>query len=180
MNISMTNEQKRAYEWAMKQNFQSVAARYAKVLAELVQSVFQTPVGNPLTLDQMREMEGEKVLLYRMKSTEPMEPGTVKQNGDVLGDAGMLAYHELYLETWVAFSYIPSSIDREAWEPCEWCGTCESCKHATKSPYDEPCLPCLFEQNGAMSKFEPAGFCKYCGRPLTPEAWAMLEKRLRG
>lgn len=23
-------------------------------------------------------------------------------------------------------------------------------------------------------------FCGECGRPLTPEAWAMLEKRLRG
>ena len=69
----------------------------------------------PLTLEQLREMDGQKVLLYRMKSTEPLEPGTVKQNGDVLGDAGMLAYHELYLETWVAFTYHPAHIDREAW-----------------------------------------------------------------
>lgn len=59
----------------------------------------------PLTLEQLENMEGQKVLLYRMRSTEPLELGTVKQNGDVLGDAGMLAYHELYLETWVAFSY---------------------------------------------------------------------------
>lgn len=61
--------------------------------------------GTPLTAEELQDMEGQKVLIYRMKSTEPLEPGTVKRNGDVLGDAGMLAYHELYLETWVAFSY---------------------------------------------------------------------------
>lgn len=68
----------------------------------------------PLTLDQLREMQGEKVVLYRMKSTEPLEIGTVKENGDVLGDAGMLAYHELYLETWVAFSVAPA---QQRWIP---------------------------------------------------------------
>lgn len=65
-------------------------------------------LGKPLTLEQLREMQCEKVVLYRMKSTEPLETGTVKENGDVLGDAGTLAYHELYLETWVAFSVAPA------------------------------------------------------------------------
>lgn len=32
----MTPEQKQAYEWAKNQNYTSVAARYAKVLADLV------------------------------------------------------------------------------------------------------------------------------------------------
>ena len=70
--------------------------------------------GNPLTLEQLREMQCEKVVLYRMKSTEPLETGTVKENGDVLGDAGTLAYHELYLETWVAFSVAPA---QQRWIP---------------------------------------------------------------
>ena len=70
--------------------------------------------GKPLTLDQLREMQCEKVVLYRMKSTEPLETGTVKENGDVLGDAGTLAYHELYLETWVAFSVAPA---QQRWIP---------------------------------------------------------------
>lgn len=70
--------------------------------------------GKPLTLEQLREMQCEKVVLYRMKSTEPLETGTVKENGDVLGDAGTLAYHELYLETWVAFSVAPA---QQRWIP---------------------------------------------------------------
>lgn len=74
---------------------------------------------DPLKMEQLREMDGQKVLLYRMKSTEPLEPGTVKQNGDVIGDAGMLAYHELYLETWVAFTYPPANINMEAWVSVE-------------------------------------------------------------
>lgn len=85
----------------------------------LLSAIRTEPAGEPLTLEQLREMDGQKVLLYRMKSTEPLEPGTVKQNGDVLGDAGMLAYHELYLETWVAFTYPPAHIDMEAWVSVE-------------------------------------------------------------
>lgn len=81
------------------------------------------PAGQPLTLEQLCKIEGKKVLIYRMKSTEPLEPGIVKMNGDVLGDNGTLAYHELYLLTWVAFSFPPAHIDREAWEPCGLCGT---------------------------------------------------------
>ncbi len=32
----MTEDQKQAYNWAKNQNFRSVAAQYAKILAELV------------------------------------------------------------------------------------------------------------------------------------------------
>lgn len=92
-------------------NLETIFAKYkfseeeSKSILKSFSVLFHNPVGAPLTLEQLYEMEGEKVILYRMKSTEPLEPGTVKRNGDVLGDFGMLAYHELYLETWVAFSY---------------------------------------------------------------------------
>lgn len=45
----MNQEQRQAYEWAKSQNYQSVAARYAKVLAGLVDEM--TPPNEPLTLD---------------------------------------------------------------------------------------------------------------------------------
>lgn len=35
----MTPEQKQVYEWAKEQNFQSVAARYAKILAEMIEDL---------------------------------------------------------------------------------------------------------------------------------------------
>ena len=34
----MTGEVKKAYEWALNQNYQSIAARYARVLAESIRS----------------------------------------------------------------------------------------------------------------------------------------------
>lgn len=53
----MNQEQRQAYEWAKKQNYPSVAARYAKILAGLVDEI--TPQNEPLTLEQLREMDGE-------------------------------------------------------------------------------------------------------------------------
>ena len=127
--------------------------------------------GKPLTLEQLREMQGEKVILYRMKSTEPLETGTVKENGDVLGDAGMLAYHELYLETWVAFSIPFVRIDRSEWT-AEWI-----------YPENEWNLP-RCSKCGCNSKDATYGhksnFCPKCGRAMTEEAWAELERRLMG
>lgn len=131
------------------------------------------PAGQPLTLDQLCKIEGKKVLIYRMKSTEPLEPGTVKFNGDVLGDNGTLAYHELYLLTWVAFSYPTAHIDREAWEPCGLCGTLNDeimCRFSKKTEYDQ----------STTSRYAMARFCPNCCRPLTEEAWAELENRVRG
>ncbi len=133
--------------------------------------------GDPLTLEQLREMKGEKVFIYRMKSTEPLEPGTVKQNGDVLGDSGTLAYHELYLETWVALSHYPGTIDHDKWKACELCQTCGNCEH--NMGYE--CSQEMEMGKPNCGKFVPANnYCWKCGRPLTPEAWAKLEKRLRG
>ena len=131
------------------------------------------PAGQPLTLDHLCKIEGKKVLIYRMKSTEPLEPGTVKFNGDVLGDNGTLAYHELYLLTWVAFSYPTAHIDREAWEPCGLCGTLNDeimCRFSEKTEYDQ----------STTSRYAMARFCPNCCRPLTEEAWAELENRVRG
>ena len=97
----MTDNQRRAYEWAKNQNYPSVAARYAKELAELVDelqgAIHNQPNRNdwvctlkckalmdegmcshgglcclyesqrtikenePLTLDELRKMDGEPV-----------------------------------------------------------------------------------------------------------------------
>lgn len=57
----MNQEQRQAYEWAKNQDYQSVAARYAKILAGLVDEI-ATP-NEPLTLEQLREMDGEPVYI---------------------------------------------------------------------------------------------------------------------
>ncbi len=127
--------------------------------------------GQPLTLEQLRGMEGQKILIYRMKSTETLEPGTVKMNGDVLGDNGTLAYHELYLLTWVAFSFSPANIDRDAWTGC----TCNTKSKSCCTCVSLRCHHCVGE-----SEYKRGKYCSACGRPLTEEAWAELEKRVRG
>lgn len=93
-----TDEQVERFQTALYMAISALRAMHTDHFPDLTKMV-------PLTLWELEDMEGQKVLLYRMKSTEPLEPGTVKKYGDVLGDVGMLAYHELYLETWVAFSY---------------------------------------------------------------------------
>ena len=61
----MNQEQRQAYEWAKNQNHQSVAARYAKILAGLIDEM--TPLNDPLTLDELREMDGEPVWIEDVK-----------------------------------------------------------------------------------------------------------------
>ena len=72
---------------------------------------------------------------------------------------------------------ITAHIDREVWEPCEECKkkSCENCQYSENLSCFEPCRSC---ENA--SGWRPMhNFCGECGRPLTPEAWAELEKRLR-
>lgn len=64
----MTSDQKKAYEWAKNQNYPSVAARYAKELAGLVDELQVASCARqeqernaPLTLDELRQMDGEPV-----------------------------------------------------------------------------------------------------------------------
>lgn len=92
----------------------------------------------------------------------------------------------------------PAHIDREAWEkPCDMCGgktTLYQHTNTTKlfmNTFGEastlvtecmacpPYADCCMKGISANSAFK-IKFCPECGRPLTDEAWAELEKRLRG
>lgn len=68
-------------------------------------------------------------------------------------------------------------LDRSRWEGCETCGTkhCWACKNVLCLEEENPCSAC-----NMGSEFEPIGFCPDCGRPLTEEAWAELERRING
>lgn len=69
-------------------------------------------------------------------------------------------------------------IDREAFG-CEFCDAenhCANCLYDNLPGQMEPCRSCE-----AHNKWETASrFCQHCGKPLTEEAWAELEKRMRG
>lgn len=62
--------------------------------------------------------------------------------------------------------------NREAWEPRGLCGTLNDeimCRFSKKTEYDQ----------STTSRYAMAIFCPNCCRPLTEEAWAELEKRVR-
>lgn len=58
----MTDKQKQAYEWALNQQYQSVAAKYARTLAEYIRQdrmARQNP--QPLTDEDLERMGGEPI-----------------------------------------------------------------------------------------------------------------------
>lgn len=54
---------------------------------------------------------------------------------------------------------LPAKLDRSRWEGCELCG-------------DQDVLECMLTWERK--------YCNNCGRPLTEEAWAELERRING
>ena len=140
----------------------------------------------PLTLAQLGQMDGQPVYIQILQTGEGRW-GLLESVGEcvvgVLMPDGKKSYHliDLYGKTWTAYAYPPPAhIDREAWEPCKECTP--RCAHCVS--YDawdtlgEPdiCKACENYSNYLSED----NFCSYCGRPLTPKAWAELEKRLRG
>lgn len=136
------------------------------------------PTGAPLTLEQLREMNGQPVWVE-------FEDGS----GGLWGIAHKAVFHEIifanglhcrighpyYGKTYKAYDYPPAHIDQEAWEPCEYC-------NGAKYVYGQASAVVPNGDKGQIEKEIDGDFdyCPECGRPLTPEAWAMLENRLRG
>lgn len=69
------------------------------------------------------------------------------------------------------------TINRLLWKKCEGCESCVNCIHSLSDQNDvlSPCNNCW----GNNKKYKPRFFCQFCGRPLTNEAWDILEKRMK-
>ena len=67
----------------------------------------------------------------------------------------------------------PVKLDRSRWEGCGCCNRrrCKTCKNAHAAG-----MPCATCYDHSRYKAEP--YCPTCGRPLTEEAWAELERRI--
>lgn len=109
----------------------------------------------PLTLEQYNALDGRPVIV---------EKNTMKKWWEIAEKLGFDTCG--YGKIWWAYAYPPAHIDREAWKPC-WLCSISSGEPAKHLILPETCN-------------NEAKYCPECGRPLTPEAWAMLEKRLRG
>lgn len=135
----------------------------------------------PLTLDQLRKMDGQPVWVkvigktgihcdgwceVEIREKDPF--AYVWWPGSEVED---IAKIEDYGKTWACYAYPPAHIDREAWEPCIKCnGKCYFCKFNETSK----CGKCKNHEF-----YSPMfNFCPDCGRPLKEDAWAELGKRM--
>lgn len=122
--------------------------------------------GEPLTLEQLREMDGQPVWLKIA--------GGVWGIVDRLNDCVVTSLAEdIGLNALAGLAYAYPQIDREKWKPCELCGMLNdeiTCRFAKFTAYDQ----------SKTVRYTSAKFCPECGRPLTEAAWEELEKRLRG
>ena len=140
------------------------------------------PAGQPLTLEQLRGMDGKCVKIV-VDGQEPLEmlalveapedEDCVLLRNNLGGVSEFYSDEDLREDGVKAYAYPPAHIDREAWEPCGLCGTLNDeimCRFSKKTEYDQ----------STTSRYAMARFCPNCCRPLTEEAWAELENRVRG
>lgn len=137
-----------------------------------------TPPNEPLTLEQLLEMNGKPVWTKLLvESTGRKEGWTLVYNDD--GHAAVQRWTQFplwykdYGKTWLAYAYHPVHIDHEKWEPCYSCNS--------------KCLICMINETHKCRVCKDYKyylplyqFCPKCGRPITDEAWDELEKRMRG
>lgn len=159
-------------------------------------------LGEPLTLEQLRGMDGYCVWVESLRGDFESRMREISLVGntvgsmvfDMVGDrrTKIVVSENSYGAGWLAYRYqsvatdtdvgskdinVPTSINLDAWEPCDECRNkcCFNCLYDNLSMQSEPCNSCDGD------KWETKHlFCPNCGRPLTPEACAMQEKRLRG
>ena len=143
------------------------------------------PTGDPLTLEQLRDMDGQPVWIERNESPHDgkwfiVDHADIENPDRTLYTKEGVTYSD-YGVHFTAYAYPPAHIDREAWEPCEVCGE--------KDPFGNPKFSHHFVVDESSLYFcdsdfgwegEKIKFCPFCSRPLTEEAWAELEKRLNG
>ena len=147
----------------------------------------QTPSGEPLTLEQLREMDGKPVWIDTGNQYSDWGKVDFKRfrvwpfgQEDAWWDFG-------HYGEWKPYAYPPSHIDREAWEPCELCkGRRNPCtenncyeKHGGNIDCSTTCKDRI-KWDFIVRNIKFNKFCPNCGRPLTEEDWAMLEKKLTG
>ena len=128
----------------------------------------------PLTLEQLREMDGQPVWV-KMKTIHELTGWAIVHIDYQMGAIRLWGKGGNWLRfntgEMDVYAYPLAHIDREAWEPCIKCnGKCYFCKFNGTSK----CGKCKNHEF-----YSPMfNFCPDCGRPLKEDAWAELEKML--
>ncbi len=153
--------------------------KFQTALYMAISALRAEPTGKALTLEQLREMDGQPAWCEEQK-----EWGIIHIDPDGMW-ANIPFFRGVYCDLDVKhngltlYAFPPAHIDREAWKPCrETCrNTCMSCDHNADELFGDAdyCEDCHH-----YSKWESSvhKYCELCGRPKTPEALAELEKRM--
>lgn len=172
-------------------NFQNKLIELKKALELTLTSLrSMQEAGEPLSLEQLRKMDGKPVWIVEYPDwghwelSEDANDYIVDRNLNFYGmkhddPDGRYGFHKL---GWLAYSYPPVHIDRSKW----------MAKNMTdQHPVDQfVCSECgaIFEDFSRCKIDEDSGdkayyeyelkFCPACGRAVTEEAWAELERRV--
>ena len=131
--------------------------------------------GEPLTLEQLRGMDGKPVWVdYIGDITCPSQWCVVNTFLDKVGNTDFEFPFECdpdegYGKTWLAYAYPPVHIDRGEWGGCD-CDKPKSCCTCCSMR----CQYCI-----GQSEYRQALYCMKCGKPQTEKAWAELERRFQ-
>lgn len=141
--------------------------------------------GEPLTLEQLRGMDGQPVY---WPDDESWGIVSVDDSGRWAGipffrgrKNGVNFEYDIVSRGMEVYAYPPAHIDREKWEPCEHCKPHENALDRWgphQFPIDDGAIYYYDVDDGWEG--EEINFCPWCGRPLTEEAWAELERRCLG
>lgn len=136
--------------------------------------------GEPLTLEQLREMVDKPAYLYIYDTA--LDSGWEIIKAVTKDKIIFRGWNTVYVpisslgKCFDLYAYQPAQIDRETWESCPCCDAAKANSGVVNQA--------LWVKEPEVNKWTLFGkkleYCPICGRPLTPEAWAELEKRLRG
>ena len=156
--------------------------RFQTALYMAISALRAEPTGDSLTLEQLRKMDGQPVWVKVIGKTGIRCDGWCEVEirekdpfayvwwpGSEVED---IAKIEDYGKTWACYAYPPAHIDREAWKSCK---LCEKYKVFQFNAWEKPEMSL-----GNIDCMGTSLFCPHCGRPLTKDAWAELEKRMGG
>ncbi len=157
--------------------------------------------GEPLSLEQLKQMDGKPVWIEDVSRWGLVfipEAGQFKNSPFVLFRKGGVQFEWQVADSELTiYPYPPAHIDRSKWKPCEFCNGKTVLYQYTNSTklfvntfggaaslvtecnVCPPYADCCMKDISANSAFR-IKFCPECGRPLTEEAWAELERRVRG
>lgn len=138
----------------------------------------------PLTLDQLREMDGKPAWIVPVNDKDWEPHWSVMKHRRFFADSKTergkmyFLYEDSYGDRWVAYAYFPAHIDREAWT-AEWKedGMCDHkpCRVRNAEKWKKyKCSKCGYKAGRRTSQ----KYCPSCGRAMTPEAWSELERKL--